>query len=535
MSGRRVSTVLVVALSFAGLAALLAISLAQGLGRELIHDEHQFVAPGALLAQRGLLPYVDYPYFHMPYLAFLYGGVFLFTDHLLLGARLVSVLFGWLLVVVVFRSAWRGLAAWGPWVAGLGAAAAGCLLFFNPLFLQAHALSWNHDGGVFFATLGMLCLCRASDGAPGLHRAPRDLLLAGICLAVATGIRLSYAPFAIPFALIAWRMQPPSDAPRGGLARVGRLALGGVLGSLPVLVLMAMAPLDFFFGNLRYPQLNTEWYASEGNTTAMTLAGKLAFVAEDVLEQPSTLALVIATIMGLVVWLANRRRGHDETEATTDAQSPSGSSASRQPSVAGAAFLCVPFAAAGALAPSPSWPQYYVAVIPFLVLGAVHGLASVPRTHPLARVALAVLVIAGGVAVSFGRSGLEPVSLLTDRASWEPVKVHAVGEQIRARIGDGLVFTEAPIYALEGGARIYGFHAVGPFTFRTGHLLTKEERLERGVYAYGELPMVMRLTPPDAILTGSDGWMAKPTRQYARHREFVPFELHNSFVLFYEP
>lgn len=525
MTGRRVSTLIVLALSFAGLAVLLGISAAQGLGRELIHDEHQFVAPGALLAQRGQLPYLDYPYFHMPYLAFIYGGVFLFTDHLLMGARLVSVLFGWALVVLVFRSAWRGLAAWGPWARGLGAAAAACLLYFNPFFRQAHALTWNHDGGVLFATLGMLCLCRAQER----DRLARDLVLAGVCLAVATGIRLSYAPFAIPFAIIAWRMVPRRGAsgslalaaPGSGLARVGRLALGGVLGSLPVLVLMGMAPSDFFFGNLRYPLLNTEWYAEQGNTKAMTLGGKLSFLWDELGRQPSTLALAVAATLGCVVWLATRRRTHDATRPPRDP-------------VASAAFLCAPFAAAGAFAPSPSWPQYYVAAIPFLALGAVHGLASLQPARPIARVMLALLVVAGGVSLTYGRAKLEPMSVLSDRAAWEPLKVHAVGQQIGVRIGDGLVFTEAPIYPLEGGSRVYGFHVVGPFTFRTGHLLSKEVRLERGVYAFGELPMVMRLTPPAAILTGPDGWMARPTRQYGRAAEFQPYELKNGDILFYD-
>jgi hypothetical protein len=521
MSGRSLSTPLVVALSCVGLAALFAVSLAQGLGRELIHDEHQFVAPGALLVSEGLLPYVDYPYFHMPLLAFLYGGAFIFTDHLLLGARLVSVLFGWLLLIAIFRSSWRVLSDWGPWARGLAALSGCCLLFFNPLFLQAHGLTWNHDGGVFFATLGMLCLCRT----PGRGRESCSLLLAGLCLAFATGIRLSYAPLAIPFALLAFRMGEAGQ----GMSRVLRLALGGVIGSLPVFFLMAAAPTDFFFGNLRYPLLNTEWYASEGNTTAMTLGGKLAFLGEQVMDKPPTWALLVATFAGLLAWLVSRRSSGENVKATLERAAPG------HPSLAGAAFLCFPFALAGAFAPSPSWPQYYVAVIPFLVLGSVGGLASLACQRPLARVGVALLVAAGCLAVLSGRDRLQPVSVLADRSTWEPLKVHAVGEQIGERVGAGLVFSETPIYPLEGGARIYDFHVVGPFTFRTGHLLSKEERLERGVYAFGELPMILEDEPPAAILTGADGWMARPTKQYARREEFLPFALKNGFILFYRP
>src|SRR5436853_6215645 len=65
--------------------------VAHGLFRELDHDEHQFVASGALLARHGLLPYRDYPYFHVPYLVFIYAAIFSATDHLLLAASLCSI------------------------------------------------------------------------------------------------------------------------------------------------------------------------------------------------------------------------------------------------------------------------------------------------------------------------------------------------------------------------------------------------------------------------------------------------------------
>src|SRR3954470_9477005 len=52
------------------------VMLARAMSKPLDHDEHQFIASGALLARRGLLPYRDYPYFHMPYLAGAYALLF---------------------------------------------------------------------------------------------------------------------------------------------------------------------------------------------------------------------------------------------------------------------------------------------------------------------------------------------------------------------------------------------------------------------------------------------------------------------------
>src|SRR3954470_24851422 len=43
--------------------------------RDLNHDEHQFIAPGVLISREGLLPYRDFPMFHLPNLAFIYAGL----------------------------------------------------------------------------------------------------------------------------------------------------------------------------------------------------------------------------------------------------------------------------------------------------------------------------------------------------------------------------------------------------------------------------------------------------------------------------
>jgi hypothetical protein len=44
-----------------------------------------------LLLQQGLRPYVDYPYFHMPDLVYIYAGLLWLLPYKLLLARVVSV------------------------------------------------------------------------------------------------------------------------------------------------------------------------------------------------------------------------------------------------------------------------------------------------------------------------------------------------------------------------------------------------------------------------------------------------------------
>src|SRR5688572_6039535 len=66
--------------------------LGLGMTQNMSHDEHQHVAAGALVAREGLVPYRDFPHFHTPYLAYVYAALFSVTDHLLVAARMVSVL-----------------------------------------------------------------------------------------------------------------------------------------------------------------------------------------------------------------------------------------------------------------------------------------------------------------------------------------------------------------------------------------------------------------------------------------------------------
>src|SRR2546423_10484824 len=85
------------------LALLFVLLFSAAMFKRVDHDEQQFVASAALLARKGLLPYRDYPYFHVPYLVYAYAAVFAFCGRLLLGARVVSTICGFAIVAVVYQ------------------------------------------------------------------------------------------------------------------------------------------------------------------------------------------------------------------------------------------------------------------------------------------------------------------------------------------------------------------------------------------------------------------------------------------------
>src|SRR3972149_7627683 len=121
--------------------------------RGLNHDEHQFVASGVLLAKEGLLPYLDYPYFHVPNLVFIYAALFNFTDHYFLAARLLSAVFGWLTLAVLFYLAYNLFSRYSHALRFLMASGATVLLLVNPSFQYTTGFAWNHDSSVLFSLL----------------------------------------------------------------------------------------------------------------------------------------------------------------------------------------------------------------------------------------------------------------------------------------------------------------------------------------------------------------------------------------------
>src|SRR5512138_2271507 len=87
---------------------ILAVLVSGAVSNNISHDENKFIAPGQFLAYDGVLPYVGYPYTHMPYGVAFYAFSALISDYDLLAGRLLSVLF-WLGSIVVMVAISRRL------------------------------------------------------------------------------------------------------------------------------------------------------------------------------------------------------------------------------------------------------------------------------------------------------------------------------------------------------------------------------------------------------------------------------------------
>ncbi len=502
------------------LALLLVLVWGLNMRRGLNHDEHQFVASGALIARAGLLPYRDFPYFHVPTLSFIYALLFRATDYLLLAARSFSILCSWLTLVLIVAAAlaWlRHLPAW--WRVGIGAATA-VLLMTTPSFLHASGRAWNHDFPILLtllAAVGQVGWLKRAHGPSGpLWRLLWWPLAAGVLVGLAAGARLTFAVAGAAFVLSVFLVLPWRT--RQAWFAVALFCAGGILGALPALYMLGVAPAQFIFGNVRYAQLNTAYYqqaveAAGASAAAMTLGGKLTSTVEYIVTQPGNLLLVLLAGYGL--WRARRQLRHAAELLFL--------------------LLLLPCFLVGAYAPTPIQLQYIYLLFPLLALIFLAALAYDARPRLGAGLVAAAALISAILAVPRYVEGLQVAFV---PAEWFPLKVHARGEYLGDLVGQRPVLTLAPTYPLEGHTPIYPEFVTGVLGWRVAPLLSADERRQVGLVALDELAADVAGRPPRGILTGlddSDAAEEAPLVSYAQAQGYVPIPLPDEGTLWASP
>jgi hypothetical protein len=483
--------------------------------RGLNHDEHQFIAGAALMARDGLSPYVDFPSFHMPLLSQAYALRFRFSPTLLLTARAVSVVSAWVTLGLLLWLGYRVLPRQNAWLRLLHGAAGALLLAFTPLFVYTSGRAWNHD---LPALLTIIAIINLIDGMarPSTGRVNWHAVIAGLMLGLAIITRASFALLIPGFLAGFWIGTPGSSGQRA--QNIAWFALGGVLGALPALLLLARDPQAFLFGNLTYVQLNTLYYQSQaGDYPGMTLSGKLAVFAELMVRQLANLLPLLA-FAGTTAWAWLR--------GTSDQR--------RQLAVL---ILLVLLALAGALAATPVQTQYFYILLPLAVLGTLYAVGM----WPYAQQRWGVGAVAGAALISLlltGRAYAPGLAIVAQPDEWIPRKIHARGELIAGLVGtDSPVLTLSPIHILEGGLPIYPAFATGPFAWRVADLVDPATRADRHLVGPSDLEALL-IEPPRALLTGLDNddkLEEAPLVAYAEENRYLPVSLPDDGTLWLSP
>jgi hypothetical protein len=494
----------------AGLVALVALLLfaltfSLAISKEIFRDEHQHIAAGALLATDSLIPYKDYPFFHMPYLPFIYGGIFALCDRLLFSARLFSILCATaagLLIFCVSRRIFRERA--GRLAVPLGA----IVLFVTASqFTRTTGYAWNQEPAMLGAMLFFLAYV-ASFHSP---QPGRWVFMAGLFLGLGIGIRITLSPL-IGALILMLACFPPTAANRGRF--FGLAALGLTLALLPALILFLRTPEQFLFGNLEFVRVSDLFHQSHHD--AMTFISKLRVTAREiVMNLPLFDTFAGATIIAIF-------QAHS-----------SGLRLSREIKLL---FLTLPFVLAGALAPSPVYRQYFYPLLPFLVLGAVYAVASVENSSIWWKRSL----LWGGAGVVVATIlAVPPYRHLKDVFSphkWKPLQVHDRAVQMCAPVPrGGRVLTLGPIWPLEAKLSIYPELATGPFAWRITPLVADERRARLKLIDLATLQNRMETDPPSACFFGPEKYLDPPLQALAKAHGFVPITVFEGYELWIRP
>jgi hypothetical protein len=458
-------------------AAAMVLVFSISVRRKVDIDEHAFITSGAILRD-GVLPYRDYHYNHMPTQVIVYSLLFRLTDRLLLAARLFQTICAAVLAAAIFRYAWNAFELLGTHKQRLYSLLIALFFIAHPLYNRTAGLSWNHDFPTLMMVASFLTVVAAlrRGGAIGAGLAMIAGALAGLSV---TG-RLTFAPALLPLVLLVllfpqWRW-------RGRIGMLVLSAIGFTLACLPSAWVWAQAPADAWFGNFVYPQYNTAFHSSLHDARPMSFLGIVVQYFKSWFTLPGNGITAVWLILLSISTLRFRAILKD----------------GRQCELFAYLLAAVMLVAAGCM-PAPTYPQYFYAATPFMMLGLVICLAGKPRLFddkPLRLFAMASIAVSVGFAVWQYRG----LPLLLRVNAWTPTRAHAIGREIARASGPGKVLTMESVYAVEGGLDVYPELTTSRFVLRAAPFLSEPRRKRYKMILPRDFEGWFQTRPPAAIV-----------------------------------
>ncbi|MCT7376939.1 hypothetical protein [Chelativorans salis] len=504
---REETTSTLIAGALAVASAYLVVSLAvRIMNYDLRRDEALYVPPMRLLDESTL--YKDFFYNHVPGSAWWFYGVRQLTgsDHLLMNGRL-GVLAGWFIFAaaigfISFALTRSRLVSWCIVV----------LSVLNPLFLTETGMTATNNLlplPFSFLGIGLFILVMRSSR--------RRLVLtgaAGLCLSVAVVLKISAVAFVPPVAIAAFFFPRALSFPDRIKHIVLPLAIGGLVGGLPILFYLVSDPARFLAHVVGYHTgPHARYWQGGGEGAAVSLAEKVLLARDIWLSNAVAVSLVVVVAMvltGSQLGIALRR---------TDWLLSSGPVIVVFAALASSVFL--------SFVPTPAFPQYFappLICLPLILALLFAGLDSNARKQVLPAVVAATIVV---LAISIPRLS-QFIGTAVHPQHWLVSRVHDGGMAIaqlleKARV-QGKVATLVPIYPLEGGLEVYPELATGPFAYRTADLTPPDLARFYRMTSPTRVRQLLDTDPPAALLLGFDASLEAPLLAYAESNGYVPVE-----------
>jgi hypothetical protein len=397
-------------------------------------DEGDYLL-AAQLVMDGQLPYGDFLHTQMPLLPYVYGVWGAVLGESWYAARALSALFAIALGTLLFRHLARRY--------GAPLAAVGLTLYVSSSLVLGWLTTVKTQA---LSTLLLFAAYVLVDRA----RDPR-WLAAGVLAGLAIDVRLMFAAALPAFAWAAWRAEA-----------LRRLALGVGLGLLPALLFFLLDPRRFWFDNLGYHAARSEGGLVGDFEQKAKIVANLVGLGTPEGPQPQSLLLLVAALAAALVLRAARGR-------------------------VPFALLVAAWLGVASLLPTPTYTQYFVALVPFLAVGVVELLAVLREPVAGTRWRRPAVQVLGAALAVYALLGLVDLGRFLTRFDDQQIGVIAdvrdfvnaearPGEEVLASWPGYLYGTHAePVPGTENAYAPHEAAALSPDEVRDYRLITQAE------------------------------------------------------------
>jgi hypothetical protein len=351
-----------------------------------LDEDEGYYALAAKLVSHGKTPYVDFWYPQAPLMPYVYGGWQRVFQESWYVARGLSVLLTIALACMVYRYVVR------RWRSRRLAVVAVMLMATAPLGFE-----WYPTVKTY--ALSTLLVFAAYFWAEA--SSTRSWFVAGLFLGVAIDVRLLFASVVIVFLIYARR-------------HLKQFVPGLLLGLIPSIWLFAIGPARFFNDTL------TSQTTRRDVTLGDNVVGKARTLARVIVEPHFLLLAGAGTVLILVCILRRRRLPM---------------------SVAIAAVLALTN-----LLPTPSYPQYFVTLIPFLAIATIEliemlGISTHIRQNRFLAIAAVILIVPAAFSLRHRTAPNETRPRISDVAAVShAVDRHARDDEVVMAFWPGFIF-----------------------------------------------------------------------------------------------
>lgn len=476
------------------------------------HNEHMYICSSYLVYKNNIL-YKDFAYLQTPYLPILYSTIYktLNTkEYYLLIGKIVSFLF--------------------------------LLLATLSIFLTTKKISNNHTIALTIATLFLAnssIIIPASETSNYISPLAVSLIsthifltafsnnkirhlyifISGSLLGICVGLKLTHL-FILPAFLITIIVSgiPNTNSLHNRFIQVKALSylLFGISTGLSPLLFYSQDIDVLSFNNYGYHQLNTKWRLLTGYGSTLFFKPKLSF-ALNIFKTPINICLILSiTLISLIKYYQFLKHKNSSKFFNTET------------------FLTYSlfiFSLIAALAPSPSFPQYYAMPISFLyILIATPFKPKSQYNQSLENTILSLLTLISTL-ITIPETNERIYILSKGQNNWSSIKIHNSAKAIQTILNNHAhkekynIATLSPLYAIESNLSIYPEFSSGPFLYRVGDLLTSSQRMHYTGTSPNSLHQLFLNNPPDAIIVGFEDNLDKPFIDYALSNSYKQIKL----------